>query len=280
VRILCGVNRDLESNYALNLLLPDLALRKHVTRVVLSERVGKAVPPSGIKALRAVEQTIPNDVVFPLAERFLPPTQRALTFAEMGVHCDGVAPVVADLNSADGLALIDAFAPDLIVTIRYGYILRAAAIARPQLGVINLHSGVLPEYRGILSTLYAINQGEADVGCTLHWIVDPSIDSGPIIAIARRPVEAGHSLLWHIMSLYPLGVPLILEAVRRLTSGEPLPKQPQEPGSGTYRSIPTAADIEALQARGVELFDAADIQDIVTRYLPDPDRRVAPQSRQ
>lgn len=268
MRILCGVNRDLESNYALNLLLPDLALRGHVTRVVLSERVGKNAPPSGIKALRAVEQTIPNDVVFPLAERFLEPKGRALTFAEMRTFCDGVDPVVADLNSVDGLALIDAFAPELIVTIRYGYILRAAAISRPPFGVMNLHSGVLPQYRGILSTLYAITQGEADVGCTLHWIVDPSIDSGPIIAIARRPVEKGYSLLWHIMSLYPLGVPLIVEAVRRLTSGEPLPSHPQEPGSGTYRSTPTAADIDALQARGVELFDATDVQDLVARFLP------------
>jgi methionyl-tRNA formyltransferase len=270
VRILCCVNRDLESNYALNLLLPELARRNHVTRVVLSERVSSVVPPSGIKALRAMEQTIPNEIVFPLAERFLPATPggRALTFAEMQTYCDGAPPVTLDLNSDAGLALIDAFAADVVITIRYGYILRAKAIARPPHGVINLHSGVLPQYRGLLSTLYAIALGEADVGCTLHWIVDPSIDSGPIIAIARRPVERPHSLLWHILSLYPLGVPLILETVRRLTSGEPVPRQAQEPGSGTYRSMPTEADVAAMIARGVDVFDESDVRELVARYAP------------
>ncbi|MGQ0642734.1 MAG: formyl transferase [Gemmatimonadaceae bacterium] len=268
MRILCCVNRDLESNYALNLLLPELAHSNHATRLVLSERVGAEDPPIGVKALRMIEQTIPNEVLFPLAERFLPPAERSLTFTELRTYCEGVAPVTLNLNTDEGLALINSFAADIVIAIRYGYILRSRAIGAPAHGVINLHSGILPQYRGILSTLYAIAHGEAEVGCTLHWIVDPGIDSGPIIAIARRPVESGRSLLWHILSLYPLGVPLILEVVRRLTSGEPLPRQGQQPGSGTYRSMPSASDVEAMTARGVQLYDERDLRELVSRYAP------------
>jgi len=270
VRILCCVNRDIESNYALNLLLPELARAKHTTRVVLSEHVGSQSAPAAIRALRAVEQLIPNDVLFPLVERCVPPNGRPLTFDELQTYCDGAPLIAVNLNATAGLALLDNFAPELVLTIRYGHILRDRAVGHAEHGVINLHSGLLPQYRGILSTLYAVANGEADVGCTLHWIVDSGIDSGPIIAIARRPVEQGRSLLWHIMSLYPLGVPLIVEAVRRLTSGEPVPRQPQQSGGGTYRSTPTAADVDALTSRGIELFDADDLREIVTRFAPLP----------
>ncbi len=232
----------------------------------MSERVGNNAGPSAIQALRAVEMAIPNEVVFPIAQRFYAREGRLLTFEELGVYCDGVQPVPCNLNANDGLELIDSLAPDLIMTIRYGHILRSATIARPARGVINLHSGILPQYRGILSTLYAVTNGEPDIGCTLHWIVDAGIDTGPIIAIARRPVERGRSLLWHTLSLYPLGVPLITEAVRRLTVGEPLPRQSQ--AGGTYRSTPTSADVEALAARGMALFDAGDLRDIKASYLP------------
>jgi methionyl-tRNA formyltransferase len=177
-----------------------------------------------------------------------------------------VQPVLCDLKANDGVQLLDSFAPELIITIRYGHILRPATISRPKHGVINLHSGILPQYRGILSTLYAIANGEAEIGCTLHWIVDAGIDTGPIIAIARRPVERGRSLFWHILSLYPIGVPLITEAVRRLTSGEQLPRHSQ--GDGAYRSTPTVADVEALSEKGVALFDAADLREMIATYHP------------
>jgi methionyl-tRNA formyltransferase len=268
VRILVCVNRDIESNYALNLLLPELARAKHTTRVVVSEHVGNQKAPAAIRALRSLEQPIPNELLFPLVARCVPPLGRSLTFNELHTCCDGVPLSAVNLNHPNGLAVLDGFGPDVILTIRYGHILRERAIRHARHGVINLHSGLLPQYRGILSTLYAMANGDADIGCTLHWIVDPGIDSGPIIAIARRPVEQGRSLLWHIMSLYPLGVPLIVEAVRRLTSGEPVPRQAQASAGGTYRSTPTAADVDALAARGFELFDADDLREMFTRFAP------------
>lgn len=268
MRILVCVNRDIESNYALNLLLPELVRAAHSVRVVLSEHVGNQSAPAGIKALRAVEQMIPNEMLFPMVLRCVTAKDRALTFEELHSYCDGEWPVAVNLNDSAGTALLDSFAPDVVVTIRYGHILRERAIAHAKHGVINLHSGLLPQYRGILSTLYAMANGEADIGCTLHWIVDPGIDSGPIIALARRPVEKGRSLLWHIMSLYPLGVPLIVEAVRRLTNGEPVPRRPQQAAAGTYRSTPSAADVDTLTGRGIELFDAADLREMVARFVP------------
>jgi methionyl-tRNA formyltransferase len=265
VRILCCVNRDLASNHALNLLLPEL--HEHAVRVVLSERVGQRPPPAGLQPLRIVEQDLPLHVLFPYVEAHVDRAGRWLTFSEFAEHCEGQVPRAADLNTGDGAALLHGFAPDLILSIRYAHILRQPVIDAARLGVLNLHSGLLPEYRGILGTLYAMAAGDADVGCTLHWIEDPGIDTGSIVAIARRPVERGRSLLWHVLSLYPLGVPLMVEAVRRLTKGEAVPRRRQT-GAGTYRSTPGEDTIAALRRRGFALVDAEDVREVVERYAP------------
>lgn len=265
MRILCCVNRDLASNQALNLLLPDLD--DHSVRVVLSERVGQRPPAAALQPLRIVEQDLPLQVLFPYVEAHVDRAGRWLTFSELAQYCDENVPRAADLNAAEGRELLRDFPPDLILSIRYAHILRRPVIDAARLGVLNLHSGLLPEYRGILGTLYAMAAGDADVGCTLHWIEDPGIDTGSVVAVARRPVEQGRSLLWHVLSLYPLGVPLMLEAVRRLTRGEAVPRRAQT-GTGQYRSTPGEGDVAALRRRGFELVDAEDVREIVERYAP------------
>src|SRR5271169_3983263 len=69
MRILILCNRDLASNFALNLLLPTLS--KHEARVALTERVGSINVSECIERrdLRQVEQIYPNEILFPLIER-------------------------------------------------------------------------------------------------------------------------------------------------------------------------------------------------------------------
>ena len=68
----------------------------------------------------------------------------------------------------------------------------------------------------------------------------------------------GRSLLDHILSVYPPGVELLKEAIRRLDAGEPLPGIAQNPESGSYFSFPETAELAALAERGFPLFDQAE----------------------
>jgi methionyl-tRNA formyltransferase len=79
---------------------------------------------------------------------------------------------LAGPNSVAGLELIRSLEPDLIVSIRYRRILKDEVIAIPRLGVLNLHSGVLPDYKGVMATFWAMLQNEEMIGATLHRIVD------------------------------------------------------------------------------------------------------------
>src|SRR6186997_1117234 len=139
MRILCCLNRDLASSIALNLLLPTFA--RHDVLVGLTERVGSAQPgseePAERRELRVAEQLLPNDVLFPLVERAAFPDDggRYLTFAEVERHREIQVVALPNPNAAAGLEIVRAFEPDLIITIRYGAILKSAVIAIPRLGV-------------------------------------------------------------------------------------------------------------------------------------------------
>ncbi|HMD72586.1 MAG TPA: formyltransferase family protein [Steroidobacteraceae bacterium] len=162
MRILCCLNRDLASSVALNLLLPTLA--SHEVRVGLTERVGAApaAEHADRRELRVAEQIIPDELFFPLIERAALPDNgaRFLTFAEIDRHRGIPVAPLQNPNSASGLQQVQDFAPDLIVTIRYGAILKSALIAIPRFGVLNLHSGLLPSYRGVLAVFRAQSAGD------------------------------------------------------------------------------------------------------------------------
>lgn len=268
MRILCCLNRDLASNFALNLLLP--ALAGHEVRIALTERVGRAAPdePPQRRELRIAEQTLPNEILFPLIENAAQGAGagRFLTFAEIQALRGIPVDVIQRPNEGEGLARIRSFAPDLIASIRYGAIFEAPVLSIPRLGVLNLHSGLLPAYRGVLATFRALMNGDAEIGCTLHFIGDSSIDTGDIVAASRTPVVAGESLLRHILNLYPPGVALLADAVRTLSVGKALPRESQSPGQGQYFTYPTADEWNEFSTRGWQVALPSDFELALSRY--------------
>ena len=269
MRILCCLNRDLASNLALNLLLP--ALGDHTVRVVLTERVGHihTDEPRQRRELRIAEQTLPNGALFPLVERAALPDNghRHLTFTEISRARGIPVDPLSDPNGEAGLQFVRAFAPDLIVTIRYGAILKAPVIAAPQHGVLNLHSGILPAYRGVLATFRAMLAGNTHIGCTLHYIRDPSIDTGDIVGIRSIPLQREQSLVRNTLALYPAGIQMLCAALETLQQGRPLPSTVQQPGEGAYYSYPTEQEWNEFARRGWRVADPSDLEWIMLNYM-------------
>src|SRR6266511_1174223 len=82
MRIAFLVNRDIESNFALNLLLPEI--HRSAVRIFVSERVGaRTVPPRMLGQLAFIEQDLFNDLVFPLVEQTTPIDGRFAGFGEL-----------------------------------------------------------------------------------------------------------------------------------------------------------------------------------------------------
>ena len=94
---------------------------------------------------------------------------------------------VANIHSADTLEAVDAFAPDLGLSLA-APILPRSLFARPRLGTVNLHKGKLPDYRGMPPAFWELWNNEKSVGCTVHW-VDDNLDTGDLVCTTEVPTE-------------------------------------------------------------------------------------------
>jgi methionyl-tRNA formyltransferase len=153
-----------------------------------------------------------------------------------------------------------------VLSIRFGVILRSEAIAIPRLGVLNLHSGLLPEYRGVMATFYALLNGAKRIGTTVHFIRDRGIDTGPILGRTTLEVEPGRSYLHHVLNLYPEGCALLAQTAQRLLAGESVEGMPQG-GSGAYYTFPTTEELVCFHAAGHRLFDGDELLAFTQRYV-------------
>ena len=265
MRIAFLVNRDIESNFALNLLLPEI--HQSTVGIFVSERVGaRTVPPRMLGQLAFIEQDLFNDLVFPLVEQTTHIDGRFAGFGELERHFGVPVQALATLKDQGALQRLRDARADLFISIRFGVILGTEALGLPPRGVLNLHSGLLPQYRGVLATFRALLNGDAEIGCTLHWIDSPGIDVGRIVETARTAVAKERSLLWHILSLYRPGARLIMNAIRRLERCEPVTGTAQDPSAGAYYSFPTEDDLIRFTALGWRLFDREDVWELLESY--------------
>jgi methionyl-tRNA formyltransferase len=167
--------------------------------------------------------------------------------------------VLTQPNSREGLALLTDYRPDLVISVRYRRILKEAAIAIPKFGVLNLHSGLLPEYKGMMATFWAMLNNEPTIGSTLHYIVDGTIDTGPIVSRAAMPADRTRSYLANVLSLYPAGCKMVIETVNRIERREAIGCQAQV-AAGRYYSPPGHHDLLRFHDAGLRLFDGNELQ--------------------
>jgi len=267
ITVLC--NKDLASCVALNYLLP--ALVSHDLCVLMSARVGGQSKvdnrPAELLRLQFYEQQLFNDILFPLLAVSHRHKQTQLrSFTQLSDLYNVPMRELNGINNPEGLKLIASQTPDLMLSIRYGAILKEAVLAIPKFGVLNLHSGLLPAYKGVMATFRALLQGDSEIGTTLHWIDDSSIDTGRIVKRTAMPVVTGKSYLWHVLALYEDGCKAMLAAVNALSQGESIESVPQ-PVGGNYFSFPTADELQAFDAAGWQLVDTKEIEQLAKRFM-------------
>jgi methionyl-tRNA formyltransferase len=256
MRIAILYNNDIYALKALNLLLP--ALTRHSVTLFFSSHVGSARSEecSSLKPLSALERALRDSVQQgETAPVLLGANALARRYGTTNLPLDNV-------NAPEGIAQLKAFAPDLMLSIRFGRILKAEAIAVPRMGVFNLHSGLLPAYRGVMPTFWSMLAGERQIGTTLHWIVDATIDTGPHIAETHLEVRTSESYFRHVWRLYDAGVSSIVDAVTAAEIGKLAPSSASvedEAKEGGYFSFPDDAALAQFAARGLALYRPEDI---------------------
>jgi methionyl-tRNA formyltransferase len=97
---------------------------------------------------------------------------------------------------------------DLLVNVHSLYLIHADVVAAPRIGSFNLHPGPLPEYAGLNAPSWAIYNGEARHGVTVHWM-EPGVDTGAIAYESRFDLVPSDTGLSVSVRCVREGVPLI-----------------------------------------------------------------------
>ena len=128
--------------------------------------------------------------------------------------------VYQPLKMKDGtaLAIVQELQPELIVVAAYGKILPEDILQTPTYGSINVHSSLLPKYRGAAPINWAILNGEQETGVTIMYMAK-ELDAGDMICSAATPINPEENAQELTARLQELGGKLLVEAVASIADG-------------------------------------------------------------
>jgi phosphoribosylglycinamide formyltransferase-1 len=99
-------------------------------------------------------------------------------------HRDFPSREAFDCSLADTL---DGYRPDLVVLAGFMRILTAPFVSRFHGRLINIHPSLLPKYTGLHTHQRALDAGDNEAGCSVHFVTE-QLDGGPVIVQARVPI--------------------------------------------------------------------------------------------
>ena len=146
-------------------------------------------------------------------------------------------PVYQPLKMRDGeaQALVEQLAPELIVVAAYGKILPEEILNAPPLGSINVHSSLLPKYRGAAPINWAILNGETETGVSIMYMAK-ELDAGDVILQRTTPIGEDEDAQSLTARLAELGAEALSQAVQSLADGT-ASRMPQDESAMTYASM-------------------------------------------
>lgn len=144
----------------------------------------------------------------------LQPTPVKVVAQEAGIPVYQPVSLKGD-EAYDALA---ALAPELIVVAAYGKILPKRILELPKLGCINVHSSLLPRYRGAAPINWAILNGDEVTGVTIMYMAE-GLDTGDIISQRETPIDPNETVETLHDRLADIGAELLVETVASIADG-------------------------------------------------------------
>ena len=136
------------------------------------------------------------------------------------------------MRDGEALAIVQELQPELIVVAAYGKILPEDILNTPPYGSINVHSSVLPKYRGAAPINWAILNGEDRTGVTIMYMAK-ELDAGDIIHCLETDIDFNEDAQTLTARLAELGAQALAEAVEMLKNGTAV-RTPQDHSAHTY----------------------------------------------
>lgn len=153
-----------------------------------------------------------------------------------------------NINSGEFKSYAANKSPDVIASIAATQKFDSGLLNIPERGAVNIHSSLLPQYRGISPTFWTLLNDEDQTGLTVHYM-DEDLDAGDIILqqpLAIRTDESQHSLHKRIAAE---GAEVLLAALEQIRV-DSVDATPMDSENGSYYSMPEREDVREFLSRG------------------------------
>ena len=159
--------------------------------------------------------------------------------------------VVRNVNAPEYVDRLRALDLDLLISVAASQIFKSELLSVPRLDAINVHTGPLPEYRGMFPVFWQMYDRQAEIGVTIHTMT-AEIDFGEILLHRKVRLERRWSLDSAIRELKRQGALAALELLRGYDEGT-VSRTPMNRSQAAYRTFPNRAHAATFRAMGNRL---------------------------
>ncbi len=158
---------------------------------------------------------------------------------------------------------LKAYEADLFVVVAYGEIIKQHLLDMPKRGCINLHTSLLPKYRGAAPIQRSIISGEKETGVTIMHMVR-KMDAGDMIKVVKVAITAEMTFGELEQALCEAGKTALLDVIHTFEKDEP----PRTPQDHTQATLAPKIELEDCEIRWDK--SAQEIHDLVRGVNPYP----------
>jgi methionyl-tRNA formyltransferase len=182
-----------------------------------------------------------DEIVRPLGHRVVgvvtspgPKRRRSPTYLEVVAAVSPGVDVIVSNHPERWAAMLAPLKPDLIISGGFPWRIPSEVLALPRLGAINMHPALLPRNRGPAAIEWALRNGDAELGFTVHRL-SPDFDTGPILAQTRIPIADDDDIDSLVAKFGPVLPDLLGQALERVARGDP--GEVQDEAEATYAGL-------------------------------------------
>ena len=175
----------------------------------------------------------------------------------------------ASLKNAPEQGTLTATPLDVLVVAAYGLILPPPVLTWPKYGCLNIHTSLLPRWRGAAPIEHALLAGDAETGISIMRM-DAGLDTGPVVVQHRLRIDSHDTAGSLREKLAALGASAIVETLATLERDGRLDATPQAVAGATYASK-IDRDESVIDWHG----SASTIDRVIRAFNPAPGARTA-----
>jgi len=156
------------------------------------------------------------------------------------------------INAKEVISELKGLQPDIIFSVSSPQIFKEDFIALPLKGCLNIHSSLLPSYRGQNANFWVMAKGEKETGVTIHYI-NPGIDDGDILLQEKIVIQNDWSLHDLYMKAIETGSNMIAKSLQLVYQDKVTTKK-NDVSKGSFFSFPSKSDVKEFRSRNKRFF--------------------------